>query len=714
MSQADEYLSARGITSVAAEAAGLFEVPDASVIYPDFKKRPALVIPYTGADGKQIAFTRDGEELPFARIRYLGDLPTFRGKKPQRFAQPSDSGCRAYFPPGPDWAHILADVSEPIMITEGEIKALKCTIDVAPCIALGGVSNTNRDGVFLPELENAEWEGREVYVCFDSDAMDNPNVLMAEARLVDELQTKRGAKCRLLRIPPTDTGGKQGLDDFLVAGGAKALLELVEGAQDLYALDAKVIALNSHIAWIERENMIYDLGSRMFIPKDSLTSGGKYSSLIHFAPAAKAGSPPKKIQVAKVWLTHAHAQRFSEVLFRPGDGPTVDGEQGRTALNLFTGWDERPGDVQPFLDLTEFLFGRMRPQDRDLPLKLMAYKAQNPQEKIPLCLVMIGPQGCGKTMWGEIVKEAFGTYGVVTTSASFNGEFQGWLESSLIALVNEAEHKDMITGADVLKGLISDLERPMNEKFRPARQIKTYTMYMITSNDRKVGSFAADDRRMIVVDCPPKREDAFYFEYLKPWKRAGGPKAVMHYLLNLDLQGWTPPAQAPMTAEKYMAYTENLTSVQRLAEDMKTADENTIKQWLDASLEWAVANELSNHPTVSGQARAIKDSVSLWQIRPWYMPEELAKMFPMLMEQQLGTKHAKTTPAGAISRELRNAGIPYLTCKDDPRGFRWKGKVQQFLIIADFDEWRDPISQEDFERYMKGWPKFGQLRGRAA
>lgn len=709
MPLAEEYLSARGITSVEAEAAGLFEVADASTIYEDFKAQPALIIPYLDVTGEPMGFERDGEELAFARIRYLAPGAAPRGKKALRYTQPADSGSRAYFPPGIEWERISQDPKEPVIITEGEIKAIVASNHVAACIGLGGVYNFTRDGGFLPELAAWRWDDREVYICFDSDAAENPNVMAAESRLVDELQIRRGAKCRLIRLPPGPEGEKQGLDDFLVAHGSDAFLGFVADAADLHALDAKVVSLNRHIAWIERESKVYDLDAKMFMPKDSLMSGGKYSSLVHIAPAKKAGAAPTRIPVARVWLTHPHAQRFGDVLFRPGEGPTVTTEQGDVALNLFTGWDSRPGDVQPFLDLSEHLFSRMAVDDRDLPLKLLAYKMQHPMEKVALCPVLIGPQGCGKSLWVQIVKEAFGEYGVVCKAESLVSQFQGWLERSLFVGINEAERQHMVAGEDVLKSLISDVDQPMNEKFRVATQVKAYAMYAITANKKEVGAFAADDRRMIVVNCPAKREDAFYLDYVAPWKNNGGGRVLAHYLLNLDLGGWRPPAMAPMTAEKYMAYVESLSAVERVAVECRTADENRIKLWLDSAVEWAVANELSSHPSTASQARAIKDSVSLWQVRPWYTPEELAHIFPMLVDLQ-GGKYDKSTPSGQISRELRNAGIPYLECLDDPRGFRWKGQVQQFLVVGDFEEWARPLSQDDFERYMKGWPRYGQVR----
>lgn len=714
-------LARSGIAPEDAERAGLFTVPDASAICEDFRALPALVIPYFEPSGEVMRYG----EKPFCRVRYLEDDRPRGGltlKKPLRYAQPPDSGAHAYFAPLLDWRAIVADAKEPIVITEGEKKALAGVLAGFPVIGLGGVFNwAQRGGELLPELAAFSWRKRDVYICFDSDAALNPNVLAAEARLVDELQRTRGARCYLVRLPNDSEHAKIGIDDFLVAHGVDAFSALLQAAPSLGTLDAKVVALNKSCAWIERENLVYDLENRMFIPKDSFVNGSRFSSLDHIVVGATQRSAPRRISVAARWLTHPHAQRFSEILFRPNEGGVVAGEHGRPALNMWRSWESEPGDVSPFLKLTDFLFQNMPPRDRDLPLKLMAYKAQHPEEKIPLALVLIGPQGCGKTLWGETMREAYSPYGVDVTPGALSSEFQGWLENSLLALINEAKGEDIWKASETLKALISDLRRPMNDKYRPVRQVNTYTTYIITSNHRAVGAFDSDDRRMVVVNCPAKMTtpegQALYDQLGRRngrWFHAGGPKWLLHYLLTFDLKGWKPPAAAPMTAEKYMAYIESLTPVQRLAEEMRTASEHNVKLWLDQAVAWAGVAELSQNHAVASAARATVQGVQGIQIRPWYTPEELALMFPSIVEQTLGSRWDKSTPAGRISRELREAGVPYLVNADDPRGFRRNGVVRQYLVVADFEDWKDPIRQADFDRMMREWPTYGQIVRRKA
>lgn len=723
--QAVADLQRSGISEQDAETAGLFYVEDASTIYPDFDNGPALVIPYYRPDGEFMTFDRDGEELDFCRVRYLAPKVegSFARKKVQRYSQPGSSGTRAYFAPQIDWRHIVDDAQEPVLITEGEKKAIATCAAGFPAIALGGVFNfTNGGDELMPELEAVKWRGRDTYICFDSDALTNPNILAAEARLVDELQRKRGARCFLVRLP-AEGDDKIGLDDFLLKYGAPALQGLLQSAPYLGALDAKVVSLNKECAWIEAEGMVYDLVNKSFVKKDNFVTGSRFSALKHITVGGKQRTEPKEISIASKWLTHAHAARFPQILFRPGEGRTARTDAGGVALNMWEPWETSPGDVEPFLALSRFLFQRMEGRDQELPIKLLAYKAQHPEKKIPLALVLVGPQGCGKSLWGECVMEAFNPYSETINSAIFGKEFNSWIEHSLIATITEAKPDHMRDNSDRIKSLITDLKQPMRDLYRPMRKVNSYTFYVFASNERAVGSYAADDRRMIVVDCPPKTElgdvaaqERFYYDGVGKWKDAGGPKALLHYLLNMDLKGWRPPSSAPMTAEKHLSFVEGLTAIQALANDMKTGSESTIKLWLDQAAAWAEMTLLQSNAQLHTAAAATLEGVKQLQIRPWYEPRELALIFPNLIASHLGSRYNRSTPPGQISRELREAGVPYLTCKDDPRGFHWRGQIRQYLVVADFEEWQQPLSQADFERLMGSWPSYGGLRarGRAA
>lgn len=705
-------LKRSGITPGQAAYAGIAAVEDASLICEDYVSAPAMVIPYLTIHSQPVQV--EGLGTSFARIRYLDNAPKRNGANPfkpakeQRYAQPPHSGVHAYFPPvkGLPWPEIAEDVSQPLVIVEGEKKALASTLQGFATVGLGGVYNFYDGGIFLPELDEFRWKNRPVYICFDSDAAQNPQIQAAEARLAAELSMHRGATLYLIRLPGTKSGDKQGIDDYLLNEGADKLDVLLSHAPRMRKIDAAVLSLNEFVAWIEKEGLIYDLRSKEFLQKGNFTNGSSYSALEIIAPSAK-GTGVRRISVAEAWLKHAHAQRYDYVEFRPENpSPVLTTPAGGSALNMWTGWYPESGDVQPFLDLTDFLFSGLN-EHADLPLKMLAYKAQNPGSKVPLCLVLVGSQGCGKSLWAECARAGFDPYTAEVPPQALGGQFNGWTERMLLAVINEASGELLARNAPALRALISDKRVMLNEKFRAARQIDSYTQYIVTSNDRGAGAYSADDRRMIVVPCPKKRDAAFY-QRAADWKNAGGGRALLHYLLNLDLQGWQPPQQAPLTAEKYMAYMESLSPVQRLAEEMQTATHHVIVMWIQSAMAWAQSAELSNNPSHARYAREIIDSLNTIQIRPWYTPEELALMFPAITSQLHGSRQTARA-AGAISKELRTAGIGYLLSADDARGFWWRGSLRQLLIVAEPEEWADPLPQSEFERLMEQFPRYADL-----
>jgi hypothetical protein len=685
----------------------MFAVRNAGLLLRDFEPVPALVIPYVDPRTGDLFTYGDGNE--FARVRYLEDVVArsgFKGRKLQRYSQPAGSGMFAYFPVTAqfEWSDVLADTSTPIIVTEGEKKALAACLAGIPCVGLGGVFNFAQGGELIESLRLIDWRRRPVYFCFDSDAARNPNIQAAEGRLAQELSVRQAAQVHLVRLPQGER--KVGIDDFIVANGADAFFDVIENGVPMRKIDAEVLALNEHVAYIERDAVVWDLQARIPIQKHSFCNGSKYSARTVLQPTVK-GTGVKEVSVTEKWLRHPHAQRYMDIVFRPDvDAPAVETEGG-AVLNTWAGFEREPGDVKPFLELTDFLFSDLPPEHRALAFDVLTYKFQNPSEKVPLALVLLGPQGCGKTMWASIIRDAVKPYGYELPSSALVSEFNGYVERSIIAVINEAQAAHVKSGYEILRQRISEDTDFLNEKFRVPRQVPSYTFYILTSNDRAVGSYDNDDRRMFVVSCPHPREKAFY-DKIGAWWKAGGPAKLMDYMLSRDLKGWKPPARAPLTQEKQMAYLENLTLTQRIAEDMRTATEHTVVLWINQAMEWASTAEVSNDPGQARYAREIQQSLAHIQIKPWYTPEELALMFPAIVGQLYSSKRYTATGPGEISRQLRNAGVPILPAKDNPRGFLWRGRWSQYLVVAQMDEWASPLSQADFERYMGNWPTYSQ------
>ena len=214
-----------------------------------------LKFPYFKADGTQNGYCRLKPERP-----RLDDKD-----KPIKYEAPRDEHPHAYFPCGSDDA--LSDLSQPLLLTEGEKKALKATQEGFSCIGLSGVyswrskqsgSIKSDDDCLLPELKAIAWKGRTIYIAFDHDKVPKPEVRQAERRLADVLQ-RRGAVVHVVTLPGA-AGEKVGLDDFLVAYGPAALWKLLEESRrptesqtSLVTTDAcDVIAKPVDWLWLDR------------------------------------------------------------------------------------------------------------------------------------------------------------------------------------------------------------------------------------------------------------------------------------------------------------------------------------------------------------------------------------------------------------------------------------------------------------------------------
>jgi hypothetical protein len=183
-----------------------------------------LEFPYCGLDGKGAGY-----------FRYKPDRPRAdKDGKAIKYESPVGLSNRPYFPPVALPA--IKDPAAPLILTEGEKKAIKATQEGFPTVGLVGVYGWHKKRedktaprVLIDDLAALQWQGREVFVVFDSDAADNKNVLWAEWYLSQALAEK-GAAVKAVRLPGGVDGKKVGLDDFLVANGPEALRGLLAGA----------------------------------------------------------------------------------------------------------------------------------------------------------------------------------------------------------------------------------------------------------------------------------------------------------------------------------------------------------------------------------------------------------------------------------------------------------------------------------------------------
>lgn len=729
----EQWIAERGITPQDAAAADLGETDTPSIdVHPSMRDgMSGVVIPYFNAD-KTPVLLADG--TPYRRMRRLGEL----GKNEAKYLQGKRTGVHAYLCPFVPWPEIMQNTGIAITITEGEGKAIAACGQGFPTIGIGGVYNF-RDGVtkeLLPELAGFAWAGRVVYLTFDSDVMTNPNVLDALSLLRVELSTKRHADVRVVYLP-AESGGfdldgkplppmKMGLDDFLKLHDAAAYDRLMDAALPQTNKDKVVDEINEAMSIIDSEQNFYDTAQDQFYDKSYLTSASRfaYLEMTHHIMNAKGLLIEKKEPALENWMKHQNARRYRDLVFRPGAPKVIAGPRG-LSLNLYEGLEAREGDVTPFLQLSQFIFSDTEPELQDFAIKLIAYKAQNPGVKVPIALMFVGTKGSGKSLWCHMVKRAFEPHSATMEGKMLNGDYNDWAYRKLLVLIDEVSPRIMNDNAEYLRFMVAQPEMQLNMKYRPAQKAENLGLFLFTTNFQDAASFPADERRYMVIGAPDKREDDAahaWYDTMHTWANGddAGP-ALMYWLQHYDLQGWSPPTAAPMTAARYVSYVEGLDPIAALAERINTADANVVRLWLQSSMDWAretKANMPTNAPNnLHHRIQQIEAVLPTFPIRPFYSMSEIGLMFPALGEQLMGNRSSKlkTYSPEQVSSGLRTHGIRMLkNAEPGVNGFMFNGKREPFLIIADVNNkvWQKPLTQAQFDAIIAQCPTFGQ--GRAA
>src|SRR6266542_2862356 len=217
--EALEDLRRSGLTDATITAAGLYTPPPGdlprllSARLVD-QVRHVLVFPYDGAS-PGIPVRRAGE---FVRCKLFPPVSDGQGHT-IRYYQRAGTPPRLYVPALARAS--LADPAAPLLVTEGEKKALKGTQEGLASVAVGGLWNWQANGRSIADLDHIDWVERETVIAPDSDVWTRPDLIQPVFALGKELEG-RGAKITVLKLPPARDGTKAGLDDYLCAHSREA------------------------------------------------------------------------------------------------------------------------------------------------------------------------------------------------------------------------------------------------------------------------------------------------------------------------------------------------------------------------------------------------------------------------------------------------------------------------------------------------------------
>jgi len=164
---------------------------------------------------------------------------------------------------------------------------------------------------------------------------------------------------------------------------------------------------------------------------------------------------------------------------------------------------------------------------------------QNPTKKPGTALVLRGKQGTGKSIIVQIMRKLLGVHCVsLSKGGHFTGRFNSRLDKCLLLGAEEAFLAGDKDAEGVLKDLITGDKHTIEFKNIDPIEMDNYIRVLITSNHHWVVPAGMEERRMAVFDVGDEHmQDHAYFAAMIEQMEKGGYKALLDYMMKLDLSG---------------------------------------------------------------------------------------------------------------------------------------------------------------------------------
>lgn len=594
------YAGIRSMTIVAARAAG-YALPAYC--------SDGFIIPYYDSADRLVKNRWRWRNNPEARIGFA------RQTEQAKYGQPKDAGCYLYLPrvKGIKWQKIIDDSKKDVFVVEGELKALSlCLADIL-AVAVGGGWNFANKRQLLPELEKFAEGGRRLFILYDSDTRDKPQVAGARYALARAL-TDAGGKPSFIELPhlkDSESSDKTGADDFIrlnpdIRGGdlRDALLgfanELAE-VTELYRLNAEYV-IDETTACIVRLYDVETLADR----RNENWKRGDFCGLIENrnVPVLGRNGKPSLAPLGALWTRWPARNRVVGRVYRPISQDNKDFlyvyENGRRYLNDFYGWASQPRPNRSIVEelWTPLLESHFRQQSAESQAQSAsrlrarnwfeqwwAYPVQHPGAKILSAAVLSGQQGGGKDMVGRAVGQAvYGKHYRLISPAELETEFNAsFMEAvSLIHAQELTKKTNKRNFNELLKAWITSSRLFINEKnVKPYYTDAKFNFYMTTNPEDSV-HIEGDDRRYFVWRTPDARIQEFMGEkwvldFHRILVESEEGRAALHYhLLNeVDCAQFDPNAEPPVTTAKQVAKLLSTNEAESYVQELATQQRET-------------------------------------------------------------------------------------------------------------------------------------------
>ncbi|HEX7720146.1 MAG TPA: DUF5906 domain-containing protein, partial [Woeseiaceae bacterium] len=213
------------------------------------------------------------------------------------------------------------------------------------------------------------------------------------------------------------------------------------------------------------------------------------------------------------WLAHPSRRTVldKDVVFDPSCR-----HDPASQINLFDGWPLKPDGSKTCERLVSHLYDICDEDDGLFRwvVAWLAYPLQHPGAKMRTALIVHGPEGTGKSILFDVMREIYGDYGRMATQLQLQSEYTDWLSKMMLCVAEEVvTRQELRHHKGLLKNLVTNPVVNINEKYMPIRTERNHANFVFLSNEINPMALDDGDRRYTVIWYEPKRNyDETYFK----------------------------------------------------------------------------------------------------------------------------------------------------------------------------------------------------------
>ena len=401
-------------------------------------------------------------------------------------------------------------------------------------------------------------------------------------------------------------------------------------------------------SWVRKMNQkhaIARVGAKTvvmdFLPNGRVEYGDVTGLHSYYENNKKANSKGTMEPVSKIWMGHTSRRTYEDIVFLPN-------KEVPNAYNYWQGFSvdtDRTKSCRLFLKHLREVVCNDNPEYFDYLIKWLAHMIQKPEDKPGVAIVIKGKKGTGKDTPFEYVGRLIRNhYVTIANQEQLVGKFNRHLERVLLLHMQEGYWAGSKSAEGALKHLITSEDVLIEPKGMNAFPVKSVLRLFISSNEKWVVPASEDERRYFVLEISNKRRgDHAYFAALRHEMDHGGPSALLHYLLNLDLTGFQV-RDVPDTVALAEQKVEGLKNVERWW--FNVLQEGEIEGYQKSD---TISNNLWLKQGISIEKGEFKDNYARWLRTRRYDGEEVG-------ETEFGKRMKVMVPEILASRPRTKAG----------------------------------------------------------